>query len=57
MISLMQIAEFHPHQWAFFYDFVGVRFGTHVSDGDSMKLGMHPLIRQFLPAEAKLVKE
>jgi hypothetical protein len=31
MISLMQIPEFHPHQWTFFYDFVGLRFTTHLA--------------------------
>lgn len=29
LISLMQMPEFHPHQWTFFYDFVGLRFMTH----------------------------
>ena len=28
MISLMQIAEFHSHQWTFFYDLVGLQFNS-----------------------------
>jgi hypothetical protein len=50
MISLMQIPEFHPHQWTFFYDFVGLRFITKQEyEGDELKLGFHPKIRKFLP--------
>lgn len=59
MISLMQIAEFHPHQWMFFYDFVGVRFTSEVGEGQGreVKLNIYPKIHQFLPSGIRLVKE
>lgn len=59
MISLMQIAEFHPHQWTFFYDFVGVRFSTQPAQPSEqeLRLGVHPRIRKFLPGETRLVRE
>jgi len=33
MISIMQIGEFHCHQWMFFYDFVGLKFNTGEGEG------------------------
>jgi len=26
MVSIMELNEFHPHQWIFFYDFIGIKF-------------------------------
>lgn len=26
MVSIMELNEFHPHQWIFFYDLIGVKF-------------------------------
>jgi hypothetical protein len=26
MVSIIQMSEFHQHQWMFFYDFIGVSF-------------------------------
>ena len=58
MISLMQIAEFHPHQWMFFYDFVGVKFTNDPTEGSKeVKLSIYPKIHQFLPTGVRLVKE
>jgi hypothetical protein len=58
MISLMQIPEFHPHQWSFFYDFVGVRFTTHPTEAEEeLRFGLNPKIRKFLPGETRLVRE
>lgn len=28
LVSIMEINEFHSHQWIFFYDFVGIKFST-----------------------------
>lgn len=59
MISLMQIAEFHPHQWIFFYDFIGVKL-SHVFDApnfNEIKLGIKPKIHKFLPQDIHLVRE
>ena len=53
----MQIAEFHPHQWMFFYDFVGVKFTNDpVENVRELNLNIYPKIHQFLPPGVKLVK-
>jgi hypothetical protein len=48
MVSIMQMNEFHPHQWIFFYDFVGIKFGSAV-DLPSLGFKGKPLINRFLP--------
>ena len=53
----MQIAEFHPHQWTFFYDLVGLQFNSQPNPPHEIHLNIPPKIQKFLPPDVKVVKE
>ena len=50
MVSIMQMNEFHPHQWIFFYDFIGLKFSASEPQmNQQVKSKIKPLISKYLP--------
>ena len=46
----MEMNEFHPHQWIFFYDFIGLKFSASESETSTqIKTKIKPLISKYLP--------
>lgn len=53
----MELNEFHPHQWIFFYDFIGVKFESSPPvEGLLIEPRVKPLISRYLPSEVKPYK-
>lgn len=59
MVSIMELNEFNPHQWIFFYDFIGLRFigdSEGEEGGRVLTGGVKPLIASYLPDNVRVVK-
>ena len=60
MVSIMELNEFNPHQWIFFYDFIGLEFiSGSDSDEETNKIlnpAVRPLIARYLPDSVMPIK-